>query len=397
MLMSENSWETWAEAAGEGLPAAVLDLDAAEKNIELLARQAGNKPLRLVTKSLRCRPLIAHMLAYLGDRCSGLMAFHPEEAAWLSEQFRSSILVAYPSTQVHALSTALAAVRQGADITFMVDSADHLTALTQAMRGNPVTVPVAIDLDMSSRWPGLHFGVQRSPIRRQEDLAALLDEIRKRPGFRLAGVMGYEAQIAGLPDLRPDDRLHSLAVPRLKTLSRRHVARWRAEAVRVIRDAGFSPEFVNGGGTGSVAFTAGCPEVTEIAVGSGVFCPHLFDHYRDLPLRPAAGFVLPVDRRPQPGVVTCSGGGYVASGACDASRLPKPVWPEGVSLLPLEGAGEVQTPVRLPAADLSPDRVVFRHAKAGELCERFNQLRVHRSGKVVAGWPTYRGEGRSFI
>jgi D-serine deaminase-like pyridoxal phosphate-dependent protein len=49
-------------------------------------------------------------------------------------------------------------------------------------------------------------------------------------------------------------------------------------------------------------------------------------------------------------------------------------------------------------ADLAVgDRVWFRHAKAGELCERFDVLHLVEGGRVVATVPTYRGEGRAFL
>jgi D-serine deaminase-like pyridoxal phosphate-dependent protein len=40
--------------------------------------------------------------------------------------------------------------------------------------------------------------------------------------------------------------------------------------------------------------------------------------------------------------------------------------------------------------------VWFRHAKAGELCERFDALHVVAPDGGVRVVPTYRGEGRSF-
>ena len=103
-------------------------------------------------------------------------------------------------------------------------------------------------------------------------------------------------------------------------------------------------------------------------------------------------------RRPAPGVVTVLGGGYVASGAPGRDRLPTPVLPAGLRLTGTEGAGEVQTPLRGAAADglRIGDRVWFRHAKAGELCERFDTLLLVEGDAVVAEVPTYRGEGKAF-
>jgi D-serine deaminase-like pyridoxal phosphate-dependent protein len=98
-------------------------------------------------------------------------------------------------------------------------------------------------------------------------------------------------------------------------------------------------------------------------------------------------------------VVTVLGGGYLASGPGNAGRLPQPHLPAGLVLDGDEGAGEVQTPLLGAAADSLRigDRVWFRHAKAGELCERFNELHLIDGDVIAATTPTYRGEGQAFL
>jgi D-serine deaminase-like pyridoxal phosphate-dependent protein len=125
----------------------------------------------------------------------------------------------------------------------------------------------------------------------------------------------------------------------------------------------------------------------------------LFQYYRDLALAPAAGFALPVVRRPGARIATALGGGYIASGAPRPDRQPVPVLPAGLHLDRLEGAGEVQTPLLgsgAPRLRLG-DRVYLRHAKAGELCERFNTLHLLEGDRVVEEALTYRGEGKAFL
>ncbi|NEC51305.1 amino acid deaminase/aldolase, partial [Actinospica acidiphila] len=148
-----------------------------------------------------------------------------------------------------------------------------------------------------------------------------------------------------------------------------------------------------------VQHTAAEDAVTEIAAGSGLYVPRLFDNYTSFTGRPAALFALPVVRRPGVGVVTVLGGGYPASGAPGADRLPVPYLPEGLRYDPQEGAGEVQTPLLGPVADdlLIGDKVWFRHAKAGELCERFDTLHLVEGDGITATVPTYRGEGQTFL
>jgi D-serine deaminase-like pyridoxal phosphate-dependent protein len=56
----------------------------------------------------------------------------------------------------------------------------------------------------------------------------------------------------------------------------------------------------------------------------------------------------------------------------------------------------VQTPLTGAHGLGIGDRVWFRHAKAGELCERFDRLHLIQGDRVVETVPTYRGEGRTF-
>jgi D-serine deaminase-like pyridoxal phosphate-dependent protein len=215
-------------------------------------------------------------------------------------------------------------------------------------------------------------------------------------------MMAYDAQIAGVGDDVPGKPLRSKAIQAMQAASLRDLRERLPLVVDAVRrevaSAGGRLEIVNGGGTGSLARTAAVGAVNELAAGSGLYAPTLFDTYRSLDLLPAALFALPVVRRPGPGVVTVMGGGYVASGASGRDRLPRPVLPTGLRLTTTEGAGEVQTPVRGDAADALAvgDRVYFRHAKAGELCERFPTLLLVEGSAVVDEVPTYRGEGRSF-
>jgi len=210
--------------------------------------------------------------------------------------------------------------------------------------------------------------------------------------------MSYEAQIAGVGDAPPGHPVRSVALRAVQSLSASELAQRRAEIVEAVQSVA-SLEFVNGGGTGSIESTTGEAAVTEVTAGSGLYGPTLFDAYRTFDPRPAAMFALSVVRKPRTGVATVLGGGYLASGPGDRSRLPAPYLPTGLKLDRQEGAGEVQTPVLGETADdlHIGDRVYFRHAKAGELCERFDRLHLIDGGRVVEEVPTYRGEGHCFL
>lgn len=380
-------------------PLAIVDLAAFDANADDLVRRAGGKPIRVASKSVRCRALLERALAR--DGFSGVMAFTLAEALWLAGSGFGDVLLAYPSVDRAGYARLTGDPRLARAVTVTVDDPGQLDWIDAARDGGTQAVRVCLELDTSLRLLGgrVRIGARRSPLADADAVAALARQVVGRPGFELVGLMAYEGHVAGVGDAVPGQPVRSRAVRAMQRTARGRLAALRAEVVRAVRAVAPGLEFVNGGGTGSVQFTAAEEAVTEVAAGSGLFVPRLFDHYTAFRGRPAALFAQPVVRRPAPGVVTVLGGGYPASGAPGSDRLPVPHLPEGLSYDPREGAGEVQTPLLGPAADTLRvgDRVWFRHAKAGELCERFAQLHLVEDDRVVGTVPTYRGEGRTFL
>lgn len=393
------------DAAVEGLaaPLAILDVPAVHANAADLVRRAQGTPIRLATKSLRVRSVIEQVAALPGY--AGLLGYSLPEALFLVRAGSSDdVVVAYPTVDVAAIADLAGDERAAAAITLMVDCVEHLDLIASAAGLSatrpPVPIKVAIDVDASYRPRGsarLHLGVRRSPVRTPAQAAALAREIVRRPGLHLDGVMAYEAQIAGVGDRPPGARAKGAAIRAMQSRSAAELAQRRSEVVAAVREVA-SLRFVNGGGTGSIERTSAEAAVTEVAAGSGVFGPHLFDTYSAFRPRPAALFALPVVRRPAPGWATLFSGGYLASGPADAQRLPVVHLPAGLSLSGTEGAGEVQTPVHgAPADRLRIGELVWmRHAKAGELAERFPRFHLVDGERVVGAALTYRGEGQSF-
>lgn len=380
-------------------PFACVDLGAFRDNARDLAHRAGGKPIRLASKSLRCRALMRQLLdSNSGFR--GVLAFTLAEALWLFENGFDDLVVGYPTADRHALGRlgALLRARGEVPIALMADSLEQVALIDAAVGAREVPVRLCLDVDVGTRVLGWHFGAKRSPLHDVEAAVALAKAITARPGFSLVGMMAYEAQIAGVGDRVPGRPARAAAVAALQWYSAAEVAGRRARIVEAVRRVA-SLSFVNGGGTGSVHLTAKEPAVTEVAAGSGLFGPALFDLFRAFTPKPAALFAVPVVRRPGPGVATALGGGYVASGAAGTDRLPVPYLPEGLELDPLEGAGEVQTPLVGKTANRLRigDRAYLRHAKSGELCERFDHLYLVEGDSLVETVPTYRGEGQCFL
>jgi D-serine deaminase-like pyridoxal phosphate-dependent protein len=386
---------------GAQAPFAFVDLDAVWSNAADMLRRAGGKQIRVATKSIRCRPMLERLIE-LDPGFDGLLTFSLAETLWLWEQGMRDLVCAYPTTDsacLTRLARVTAADPDEAPVV-MVDCVEHLNLIESAAASFVAPVRVAIDIDLS--WQPLRgivkVGPKRSPIRRPEEAASLAREIDRRERVRLVGLMAYEGQIAGVGDHLPGKSVSNALTRAMQSASARDVETRRGEIVAAVMQVS-ELEFVNGGGTGSIELTAAEPAVTEVAAGSGFYAPVLFDHYRAFRLIPGAMFALPVVRKPSPGVATALGGGYPASGPSGRERMPVPHLPPGLRLDRFEGAGEAQTPLSGgPAAGLAvADRVYFRHAKAGELCERFNSLYLIAGSTIRAEVPTYRGEGKSFL
>jgi D-serine deaminase-like pyridoxal phosphate-dependent protein len=380
-------------------PLALVDLAAFDANADDIVRRAAGKPVRVASKSVRCRALLERVLAREGF--AGVMSYTLAESLWLARSGFDDVLLAYPSADRAAYAELASDPKLAAAVTVMVDDPAQLRLIDAARAGGGEVVRVCVELDTSLRLLGgrVRIGARRSPLHSPGQLAELARTISRTPGFRLVGIMAYEGHIAGVGDAVAGRPLRSRAVRLMQSAARRELAARRAEAVRAVRAVAPDLEFVNGGGTGSVQYTAAEDAVTEIAAGSGLYVPRLFDNYTSFRGRPAALFALPVVRRPGVGVVTVLGGGYPASGAAGRDRLPVPYLPEGLRYDAQEGAGEVQTPLLGSPADdlLIGDKVWFRHAKAGELCERFDALHLVEGDTVTATVPTYRGEGHTFL
>ncbi|WP_028477260.1 amino acid deaminase/aldolase [Nocardia sp. CNY236] len=372
-------------------PLVALDLPTLRRNAADLVLRANGVPVRVASKSVRCRAVLAEVLGdglTAADGFAGIMAYSLREAIWLVRCGARDILLGYPTVDRSALAELATDDTLLESITLMVDDVAQLDLIRAAVGTDRVRPRVCLDVDAALRIGSLHLGVRRSPVR-SPDQAAALAKSAQHKNFAVVGVMTYEAQIAGLPD-------SSGALRLVKRLSAAQIVRRRGAVLDAVVSVAGGLEIVNSGGTGSIEVSIADPNVTEVSAGSGLYVPTLFDQYRSFTPRPAVFFALPVLRRPSPRIATVFAGGYIASGPAGRSRVPKPVWPKGLKLLGAEGAGEVQTPLdgaaRLPVGD----RVWLRHAKAGELCERFDTVHlVDADGSRVAV-PTYRGEGFCF-
>lgn len=386
-----------ADASLHHRPVAILDLERFDANARALKKRAGDTPIRTATKSLRVPFLIERAERTFGG---GLLAFSLAEALDRVEEGFGDILVAYPTSDFDALRRLVTSERALASVTLMVDSLGHADMIEAARRSSRSTnAPVRVCLELDCSYVpvrGVHLGALRSPLFSPSHAESFARSLTRYSGLTLVGLMGYESQIAGTPNRGMSPM--RLLTRGMQALSAREVAARRGEAVKRVREVS-DLEFVNGGGTGSIESTCADPSVTEVAAGSGLIGPASFDHFVRFRPEPALVVGFPVVRRPARNVATILGGGWVASGPPGIDRLPRVVHPRSLGYVRLEGAGEVQTPLRGRAAERLRvgDTVWVRHAKAGEVAEHVDTYAVVREDSVVDVVPTYRGSGRAYI
>lgn len=389
---------------GERLPLAFVDLDKFDRNVQYVAstQKETGKTVRVHSKSIRCAALTRRIFDKGGAAYRGIMNFSVEEAAYLAEKGFDDFIIAYPTMQPADLELFAALTRKGVTASLMIDSAEHLKIISEVGEKAGVVLKVCLEMDMAYRPlnTGLHLGLRRSSIRTRQQAREVARASKEYQWVEIDSIMGYEGHIAGPNDNVPGKWFNNRLIRFLKRSSIREFSKRRAEVIKALQDEGLELRVINGGGSGSLVSTGREPIVTEVTAGSAFFAPGLFWYYRDVSFVPAAFFAIQVVRKPKPGMITCQGGGYVASGPAGNDKLPVPVYPEGMQLLLLEGAGEVQTPLLLPEGcpDLElGDPVFFQHAKGGELSERFNEYYLVQGDKIVDRVKTYRGDGFAFI
>ncbi|MEZ4849686.1 MAG: amino acid deaminase/aldolase [Bacteroidia bacterium] len=382
--------------SGHSFPLAFVDLDLFDENIRQIKSRAGEKKIRIASKSIRCTALMERIFK-ADAQFQGIMAYHPSEAIFLVQKGFQNILLGYPCVNSEQVNEVLNEQKYRKEIIFMIDSEEQANIIHQIATQKETKAKVCIDIDMSVDFPGLHFGVYRSGINRSEKAKKLIESLAKMPYLELVGIMGYEAQVAGLGNRIPGNLILNQIINFLQKRSIPIIARRRKEVVELLPKG--KEYIINAGGTGSLESSSSEPWVTEVTAGSGFYSPGLFDYYKHFQHFPAMGFGLEITRIPQPGIFTCAGGGYIASGTTENIKAPKPYLPEGIKLLPNEGAGEVQTPVKYKGKEKLKigDPIFFRHSKAGELCERFQTLYLVSKGKIVDQVETYRGAGQCFL
>src|SRR5215831_18287461 len=114
-------------------PLAIVDLEAFDANADDLLRRAGGKPVRVASKSVRCRALLERVLAR--DGFAGIMSFTLAESLWLAREGFDDVLLAYPSTDRDGYATLTGDPKLAAAVTVMVDDIGQLDLIESVRSG----------------------------------------------------------------------------------------------------------------------------------------------------------------------------------------------------------------------------------------------------------------------
>ncbi|MEK6554906.1 MAG: hypothetical protein AABZ31_06690, partial [Bdellovibrionota bacterium] len=281
------------------LPAAFADLAAFDQNLRRVAETVKQNgfPIRVATKSIRVPALIKRALDF-GGPYKGLMCYSAYEAAFLAQQGFDDFLIAYPTLHTGEIKALLDLHVSGKKVYLVVDDIRHLQALDSAitlyaMAMQPSWRPfeVLAEIDLSVRISSLVLGVRRSPLRSIEQIINFVGQVQKFKSLKFKGFMAYEAQVAGLGDNNPFKKMMNIAIRPFRKWSMHKIIQKRKALLEACQHKNIKIELFNGGGTGSTLMHgAEVGVLTELTVGSGFLCSHLFDYYTNFQPEPSGFF-----------------------------------------------------------------------------------------------------------
>jgi D-threonine aldolase len=228
-------------------PALLLDLDIMEENLRAMAAFFANRPQKLrphfktpKTAEVARRQLEAGAI--------GITASKLGEVEVLSRAGLGPILLANQIVGPQKIAR-LFALPPKPEIIVAVESEFNIRELEAGAKRAGRGIDVIIEVDT---------GMHRCGTATIEETIALARRIGQGP-LRYRGIMGYEGHAVLVPEKDKRERIARAALTEL------------SHQVEALRSAGFAPEIVSAGGTGTYDITGSWPEVTEVQAGSYVF------------------------------------------------------------------------------------------------------------------------------
>ena len=244
-------------------PALVLDIDAAQRNIDRMAgelRQMGKATIRPHYKTHKSPDLARRQLQ---AGAGGLSMATVWEAVVLAAAGMDDLFVV--NTVAHpAKLRVLAELARDHRILVAVDEADNAAAHSAAALAAGSTLGIMIEVDT---------GMDRCGVDTAQECLALARQVMELPGLRFEGITGYEGHCTLTPD---SDLRHE---------RQREAMAFFTGAADLLEANGIPCKIRSAGGISTWRWTAGYPGLTEIQAGTyvvmdnfhGRMVPH-FEH-----------------------------------------------------------------------------------------------------------------------
>jgi D-serine deaminase-like pyridoxal phosphate-dependent protein len=234
-------------------PAAVLDLDAFDRNVAKMATRAkgAGLALRPHAKSHKCSAIAQLQIkaGAIGVCCAKLA-----EAEAMAGAGVGSILVTSPVAGTTQAERAARLAQETADFRIVIDHPDGAAELGSAAQG---VIQVLIDVDPGMGRTGVHDAAQAVEVFRA---------IAAQPKLKLVGVQCYGGHWQHMEGANARAAAVADGMAYLSTV------------IAGLRQAGADIQVVTGGGTGSFAADAAQGVLTEVQPGSFAFMDR---EYRD--------------------------------------------------------------------------------------------------------------------
>lgn len=230
-------------------PVLVIDRDTLQRNIDAMAAFASEKgmALRPHAKTHKSADIAKLQLAAgaVGVCCAKL-----GEAEALAEGGVQDILITSPVVTPQAIARLIALNGKINHLRVVADNPDNVDALAAASKVAGKALDVVVDIDP---------GIRRTGVPSAEAALALTQRIAAAEMLRFAGVQYY---------CGAQQHIESYADRRAAIVDRTEYLRG---VVEMLANAGYPPEVVTGGGTGTHRIDAELGVLTELQAGSYVF------------------------------------------------------------------------------------------------------------------------------
>ncbi|MEZ5955849.1 MAG: DSD1 family PLP-dependent enzyme [Hyphomonadaceae bacterium] len=230
-------------------PVLVIDRDALQRNIDKMATFAKARDLK-IRPHAKTHKSVEIAKLQLAAGAVGVCCAKLGEAEALAAGGVQDILITSPVVTPQAITRLSALNGKIAALRVVADNPDNVDVLATAIAVAKQTLDVIVDIDP---------GIRRTGVPNADAALALARRIAATPSLRLAGVQFY----CGV-----QQHIESYAERRAAIAERTDYLK---SVIETLSSAGYAPEVVTGGGTGTHHIDGELGVLTELQAGSYVF------------------------------------------------------------------------------------------------------------------------------